>query len=483
MRHADGTTRNIELVLKNLLDDPAVSGIVVNYHDVTQRRALEDELRHQAFHDSLTGLANRALFLDRLQHAMTRRRRFGHPLAILFVDLDDFKTVNDSLGHTEGDRLLVAVAERLQGVLRDSDTIARMGGDEFAVLVEDAVDNDAPLDVANRILEALQAPFAYGGRDLFVRASIGVAGWSSRDETAEDLIRNADMSMYTAKANGKNRIEAFEPRMHEAALARLALKGDLEHALERKEFFLQYQPIVRLSDGEVTGVEALLRWRHPQRGIVNPTDFVHVAEETGLIVPLGYWVLEQACRQALAWDAGEQTRNLTVAVNVSGRQVQQPGFVAEVRRTLEQTGVVPGRVTLEFTESVLMNDTEKTLTTLGALKRLGIRLAIDDFGTGYSSLSYLRRFPIDELKIDRSFITGMQTGPAQLAVVRSIIKLGETLHLDTVAEGIELADQLDSLRALETSHGQGFLFSRPVNPEDVGRAIEGRTHSVRRNVA
>ena len=474
MRHADGTPRNVELVLKNLLDDPAVRGIVVNYHDVTERRALENELRHQAFHDSLTGLANRALFLDRLQHAMTRKRRFGHPLAVLFVDLDDFKTVNDSLGHTEGDRLLVSVAERLHSVLRESDTIARMGGDEFAVLVEDAVDSDAPLDVANRIMDALQPPFTSTGRDLFVRASIGVAAWNSRDETAEDLIRNADMSMYTAKANGKNRIEAFEPRMHDAAMARLALKGDLEHALERKEFFLQYQPIVRLSDGRVTGVEALLRWRHPQRGVVNPMEFVHVAEETGMIVPLGFWVLEQACHQAQTWDKDERTRNLTIAVNVSGRQVQQPGFVAEVRHALQESGVDAGRLTLEFTESVLMNDTEKTLATLAALKRLGIRLAIDDFGTGYSSLSYLRRFPIDELKIDRSFITGMQTGPAQLAVVRSIVKLGETLHLDTVAEGIEISDQLESLRALDASHGQGFLFSRPIDAEDVPRAMEGR---------
>ncbi len=249
MRHADGTLRHVEVGLKNLLEDPAVEGVVVNYRDVTARRALEDELRHQAFHDSLTGLANRALFLDRLQHAMSRKRGFGQPLAILFVDLDDFKTVNDSLGHTEGDRLLVAVSDRLRSVLRTGDTIARMGGDEFAVLIEDAIDTDAPLDVASRIMGALQPPLEHDGNDLYVRASIGLSVWNSGDETAEDLIRNADMSMYTAKANGKNRIEVFEPGMHEAALARLALKGDLEHALERSEFFLQYQPIVRLADG------------------------------------------------------------------------------------------------------------------------------------------------------------------------------------------------------------------------------------------
>jgi diguanylate cyclase (GGDEF)-like protein/PAS domain S-box-containing protein len=471
MRHADGTWRHIELVLKNLLDDPAVEGIVVNYRDVTKRRALEDELRHQAFHDSLTGLANRALFLDRLEHAMSSKRRFGHPLAVLFVDLDDFKTVNDSLGHTEGDRLLVAVAERLRSVLRTGDTIARMGGDEFAVLVEDAVDTDAPMDVAARILAALEAPFPHRRNDLFVRASIGLSVWdAATDEKAEDLIRNADMSMYTAKANGKNRIESFEPHMHEAALARLALKGDLEHALERNEFFLQYQPIVRLTDGVVTGVEALLRWRHPRRGLVMPTDFIPIAEETGLIVPLGQWVIEQACRQARAWDLAAQTRDLGISVNVSGRQVEHPEFVADLGKTLDGSQVAPRRITLEFTESVLMRDTSKTIETLAALKRLGVRLAIDDFGTGYSSLSYLRRFPIDELKIDRSFITGIAS-PEQLTVVRSIIELGENLHLETVAEGIEELTQLNSLRSLDASHGQGFLFFRPLDAADVAGAI------------
>jgi diguanylate cyclase (GGDEF)-like protein/PAS domain S-box-containing protein len=485
MRHADGTWRHIELVLKNLVDDPAVAGVVVNYRDVTERRALEDELRHQAFHDSLTGLANRALFNDRLEHAMSRKRRFGHPLAVLFVDLDDFKTVNDSLGHTEGDQLLVSVADRLRSVLRSGDTIARMGGDEFAVLIEDAVDSDAPMDVASRILGALEAPFQHRGTDLFVRASVGLSVWDATDEKAEELIRNADMSMYTAKANGKNRIEVFEPHMHEAALARLALKGDLEHALERNEFFLQYQPIVRLADGAVTGVEALLRWRHPRRGLVMPMDFIPVAEETGLIVPLGYWVIEQACLQARAWDGVPQTRDLSVSVNVSGRQVQEPEFVDELSKTLAATHVPAGRITLEFTESVLMRDTQKTFETLAALKRLGVRLAIDDFGTGYSSLSYLRRFPIDELKIDRSFITGMASGPEQLAVVRSIVELGESLHLETVAEGIEEVAQLAKLRSVDASHGQGFLFVRPLNAGDVATAIAEyasgqRTTSTRR---
>jgi diguanylate cyclase (GGDEF)-like protein/PAS domain S-box-containing protein len=472
--HADGTQRDLEFVLKNLVDDPAVSGVVVNYRDVTERRKLEDELRHQAFHDSLTNLANRALFLDRLQHAMERTRGFGHPLAVLFIDLDDFKTVNDSLGHGEGDRLLVGVAERLRAVLRGGDTVARMGGDEFAVLVEDATDADAPLEVAGRLLACLQAPFDHDGKELYVRASVGVASWDSSAATAEDLIRNADMSMYTAKANGKNRVEVFEPGMHQAALARLALRGDLERAVERHEFFLQYQPIVRLADGAITGVEALLRWQHPTRGVVGPLDFIPVAEETGLIVPLGMWVLEAATRQLAEWDQAKRTSGLRMNVNVSVRQVQRHEFADEVRATLAAAGVAPARVTLEFTESVIMRDTERTLATLDALKAVGVRLSIDDFGTGYSSLSYLRRFPIDELKIDRSFVATMAQERGQLAVVRSVVRLGETLGLETVAEGVEDDQQLASLRTLRSAYGQGFLFSRPVNAADLPALLDKR---------
>ncbi|MEP7361177.1 MAG: EAL domain-containing protein [Chloroflexota bacterium] len=465
--HADGSQRDFEFVMKNLVDDPAVSGVVVNYRDVTERRKLEDELRLQAFHDPLTGLANRALFLDRLQHAMERQRGFGRQLAVLFIDLDDFKTVNDSLGHGAGDRLLVGVAERLRGVLRDGDTVARMGGDEFAVLVEDATDGDAPVEVAGRLLACLQAPFDHDGKELYVRASVGVASWESSSETAEDLIRNADMSMYTAKANGKNLVAVFEPGMHQAALDRLALRGDLERAVERHEFFLQYQPIVRLADGVITGVEALLRWQHPSRGVVGPLEFIPVAEETGLIVPLGMWVLEAATRQLAQWDQAKRTRGLRMNINVSVRQVQRREFVDEVRTTLAAAGVTPARVTLEFTESVIMRDTEHTLATLDALKAVGVRLSIDDFGTGYSSLSYLRRFPIDELKIDRSFVATMAQERGQLAVVRSVVRLGETLGLDTVAEGVEDDQQLASLRSLRSAYGQGFLFSRPVNAADI----------------
>ena len=485
--HADTSWRWIEAVAKNLLDDPAVGGIVVNYRDVTMRKALEDELRHQAFHDSLTGLANRALFADRLEHALSRIRRGRQSLAVLFIDLDDFKNVNDSLGHGEGDQLLMAVAERLRAALRAGDTIARMGGDEFAVLVEDPVDASEPIELAQRLLTTLQAPFERGGKELFVHASVGVAT-SSPKQTGEELLRNADISMYTAKSNGKNRIEVFEPSMHTAALARLALKGDLERALERDEFALLYQPVMDLQTRDVVGVEALVRWHHPERGVVGPTEFIPVAEETGMIIPLGRWVLEQACRQARLWDLESPARALTMNVNVSGRQVTEPGFVDEVAQVLKVTGLEPGRLVLEFTEGVLIQDTAATMTTLSELKRLGVRLAIDDFGTGYSSLSYLRRFPIDVLKIDRSFVASMSTGPDHAALVRSILKLSETLHLETVAEGIEEAEQLADLLSLGADLGQGFFFAEPLDPKAISTLLttQGghiRGASVERNVA
>jgi diguanylate cyclase (GGDEF)-like protein/PAS domain S-box-containing protein len=461
--HADGTWIVLEVVGKNLLDDPAVGGIVVNYRDVTGRKALEDELKRQAFHDSLTGLANRALFADRLEHAISRSGRSRTPLAVLFVDLDDFKTVNDSLGHGEGDQLLIAVAERLRDGVRAGDTIARMGGDEFAILVEDPTDADAPIEVGRRLLERLEAPFQHGAKELFVHASIGIAVTRSLDHTADEVLRNADVAMYTAKSNGKNRVEVFEPAMHAAALTRLALKGDLERALERNEFSLVYQPIVRLDPGRLSGVEALLRWQHRERGTVGPTDFIPVAEETGLILPLGRWVLERACTQAATWNA-ISPHPITMSVNVSGRQLQQPGFVGEVAEVLATTGLAPHLLTLELTESVLMHDAEAATAMLVELKALGLRLAIDDFGTGYSSLNYLRRFPIDELKIDRSFVASLQDGPAQAAVVLSILRLSETLHLETVAEGIEERSQLTALRDLGAELGQGYLFARPLDP-------------------
>jgi len=465
--HADGEYRLIEATGKNLVSDPAVGGIVVNYRDISERRALEDELRHQAFHDSLTGLANRALFADRLEHALSRLRRSRNRLAVLFLDLDDFKTINDSLGHGEGDQLLIAVADRLREVIRAGDTIARMGGDEFAVLVEPGT-GSSPMEVAGRVLTTLQAPFRIGGKELFVHASVGVAQSTSPRETPEELLRNADASMYMAKSHGKNRIEVFEPSMHAAALARFAIKGDLERALDRAEFEVLYQPIVRLNTREIVGVEALVRWHHPERGLILPNEFIAVAEETGLIIPLGRWVLGQACRQARLWETVRPNRPLSMSVNVSGRQVAEPGFVASVAEVLAETQLEPSRLVLEFTEGVLMHDTEMTHTTLADLKALAVRLAIDDFGTGFSSLNYLRSFPIDVLKIDGSFVASMSAGADQRAVVRAILRLGETLHLSTIAEGIEDAGQIADLRALGATLGQGYFFARPLTAEEIG---------------
>jgi diguanylate cyclase (GGDEF)-like protein/PAS domain S-box-containing protein len=470
VRHADGSWRSIEAVVKNLLDDPAVGGIVVNYRDITSRKELENELRVRAFHDALTGLANRALFVDRLGHALARTRRTRERIAVLFLDLDDFKTINDSLGHGEGDQLLRATSERLRGALRGGDTIARMGGDEFAILVEDA-DAGPPREVAERLLDTLQAPFQRGDRELFVHASVGVAVVSGRNTSAEELLRNADAAMYIAKSRGKNRIIEFEPGMHRAALARLALKVDLERALEREEFLLLYQPIVDLATGRATGVEALLRWRNPARRLISPAEFVPLAEETGLIIPLGRWVLEQACREARRWNDAAPSAALAVSVNVSGRQVAEPEFVAVVAEALRQSGLSPHLLVLEFTENVLIVDTEQSAATLAALKSLGVRLAIDDFGTGFSSLGYLRRFPIDVLKIDGSFVASLSGGHEQRAVVDAILRLGETLHLETVVEGIEEAHQVADLRSMGATFGQGHYFARPMPAEDIDALV------------
>jgi EAL domain-containing protein (putative c-di-GMP-specific phosphodiesterase class I) len=322
-------------------------------------------------------------------------------------------------------------------------------------------------------MAVLQAPFTHGGKELFVHASVGVAIMTAREQTADELLRNADVSMYMAKNKGKNRIEVFEPSMHAAAQARLALKGDLERALERNEFFVLYQPVIDLTTLDVVGVEALLRWRHPERGVVGPMEFIPVAEETGLIIQVGRWVLDQSCRQSREWDALAPGRPLVISVNVSGRQVAEPGFVAEVAGVLAATGLDPARLVLEFTENVLMQDTDATMGTLQALKGLGIRLAIDDFGTGYSSLSYVRQFPIDVLKIDKSFVRSMAQGADESALMQSILTLSETLHLETVAEGIEEAGQLTQLQTLGADLGQGFLFAKPMAASEISALVSG----------
>ena len=466
-RHADGSWRFIEGVAKNVLDDPAIRGVVLNYRDVTDRHSLEEQLRHQAFHDSLTGLPNRALFLDRLGHGLARTRRGQDPLAVVFLDLDDFKAVNDSLGHAAGDELLVAVSSRIRATVREADTAARMGGDEFAILLEETSTAEAAREITGRILEAIRAPFRLLDRDVAIHASAGIAMYSSPEQTADELLRNADISMYSAKTQGKDRLVVYEPSVHDAAVGLMQLKTDLQFALARGEFGLVYQPLVDLDTSAIRGVEALLRWHHPRRGLVGPTDFVPLAEDSGLIVPIGRWVLEQACLQARVWHAARGGRGLEMSVNLSGRQIEDPDLVADVRRALDEAGLDPGLLTLEITESVLMRDAEATIDVLRRLREIGVRLAIDDFGTGYSSLSYLRRLPVDILKIDRSFVSVVDAGPDEAALVRSIVSLGRSLRLETIAEGIEQPGQLAELRALGTVMGQGFLFAKPLAPEEV----------------
>jgi diguanylate cyclase (GGDEF)-like protein/PAS domain S-box-containing protein len=463
--HADGSWRTLQAIAKNLLDDPAVGGVVVNYRDVTERNALEEQLRHQAFHDVLTGLANRSLFRDRLGHALARASRGGWPTAVLYLDLDDFKAVNDRLGHAEGDRLLVAVGERLRSATRAGDTVARLGGDEFAIIIEES-EAVAAGQSAARILEAFARPFTLGEREVSARASIGIAIQSADGGDADELLRRADIAMYAAKARGGDCHVTYEAQLQGPTVARMELKADLRGALERGELHIEYQPIVELDSGAITGSEALMRWDHPAHGPVPPIEFIPLAEENGVILELGRWILESACRQTKAWQV-ETGASLTVSVNVSGRQMADSAFVADVGRALSVSGLDPHNLTLEITESVLIHDVEATVAAFRALKLLGIRLAIDDFGTGYSSLSYLRQFPIDILKVDRSFVASLDGSSDAGALVRSILNLSATLRLDTVAEGIETSVQRDALQGLGAQRGQGYLFARPMRPDDL----------------
>jgi diguanylate cyclase (GGDEF)-like protein len=436
--------------------------------NVRQLRELNDQLTHQAFHDSLTGLANRARLTDRVQQALERAARRQQQVVILFIDLDNFKAINDSLGHAAGDQLLVAVSERVRACLRASDTPARLGGDEFAVLLEDVDGPDEAIRVAQRILDSVQMPFGLSQKDVFVNASIGIAVSHLGEVAADELLRNADVAMYAAKEAGKGRYEIFESRLHTAVLERLALEADLRNAIERNELVLHYQPTVCLTSGEISGVEALVRWNHPKRGMVPPLDFISSAESSGLIVPIGRWVLREACRQGREWHRSQPgAEQLSIAVNLSVRQLQEPSIVDDVAEALEWSGLPPELLVLELTESLLMHEADTTVERLWALKALGVRLAIDDFGTGYSSLSYLRRFPVDILKIDRSFVSGVGGGLQDTVLTEAIVGLSRTLRLQVVAEGIEAPAQLEVLRRLGCQFGQGYFFSRPLAVADL----------------
>jgi diguanylate cyclase (GGDEF)-like protein/PAS domain S-box-containing protein len=470
---ADDSVIHAEVVGVHLLDNPDVNGIVLTIRDVTGRRTLEDQLRHQAFHDALTGLSNRALFLDRVEHALARIRRSDSPIpAVAFIDLDDFKLVNDSLGHGAGDELLRAVADRLRGCLRSGDTPARLGGDEFAVLLEDAPDTRAVVEVAERILDALHSPIVVDGREVYARASIGIATRRGPTTTPEELLRNADLAMYTAKANGKGCIEMFEPAMHHRAVDRLAIRGELERAVERGEIGVAYQPIVRLDTGELVAFEALARWNHPERGAVSPTEFVPIAEDTGLIVPLGKLVLERACQQLSTWLRANPMATWRMSVNLSARQLLAPDLVTTVRTATAAADLEPSSLILELTESVLLADSERVLRRLHRLKDLGLQIAIDDFGTGYSSLSYLQRVPFDILKIDRAFVAALRHEDPQTTLVRTIMDLGRTLGRTAIAEGIEEQVELEGLLALGCELGQGMHFGSAADAASLERDLD-----------
>jgi len=461
-------------------DGPGGAVLVGMVQDVTARKALEAELAHQAFHDPLTGLANRTLFRDRVEHALSRLGRADarhERAAVLFLDLDDFKMVNDSLGHAAGDALLETVARRLLSATRGCDTVGRLGGDEFAVLLEGMAEDGDVQAVVERIYASLRVPVALDGTDVRAAASIGVA-YAHGVADADKLLRNADVAMYHAKAAGKGRHAVFEPAMHAAVLARIGLERDLRRAVSRLgqseegEFFLVYQPVVELADGRIVGLEALLRWQHPTRGLVSPAHFIPAAEETGLIVPLGLWVLRTACAQLGRWKAAFPDGCMpSVAVNLSGRQLEDDALVGDIAAVLAETGVEPERLTLEITESIVMRRTDETLDRLYALKALGVRLAIDDFGTGYSSLAYLQKFPVDVLKIDKMFVDGVARGGSDAALARTIVALGEMLQLRTVAEGVEHAAQRDELAALGCHFAQGYLFARPLSVADATQLL------------
>ncbi|MDQ4125350.1 MAG: EAL domain-containing protein [Actinomycetota bacterium] len=478
VRHQDGSFKDLEVTATNLLDDQNVGGIVLNARDISQRKvaerdneALQEQLAHQAFHDPLTGLANRALLRERLQHALARVARSREPLAVMFIDLDEFKAVNDSLGHDVGDELLKSVSARLRESVRPADTIARLGGDEFAILLEGMFSAAEAPRVAERIIRTFTTPFELDGHPVSIGASIGLALKDGKEGT-EELLGNADVAMYAAKARGRGCYEVYRPELRLARTQRIRQELDLQTALSRHEFLVEYQPIVDMETGRMSGAEALVRWAHPTRGVIPPNDFVELAEETGLIVPLGRWVLREACAQGVALKkAHPDGASLKVSVNLSVRQFQEVDLVQQVAETLAATRFPASDLVLEITESVFLNDSPATLATIKGLKDLGVTIAIDDFGTGYSSLSYLRTFPIDMLKIDRSFIDGIDRGVEDAALARAIVQIGENLNLRIVAEGIETPEQLREVRRLGCHEGQGFFLGIPLGHEGLRELV------------
>ena len=473
IRHADGSYRWMlarGLAVRDA--NGAVSRIAGSQTETTARKKAEAQLLHDAFHDALTGLANRALFLDRLQMTLgAARRKANDQFAVLFLDMDRFKNVNDSLGHAAGDRLLQMLAERLETFLRPGDTLARLGGDEFAILINDINDPGGAVHVAKRLQSLLGKRFLIDQNEVFVSASIGIALSSTGYSSADEILRDADIAMYRAKAAGKNRYEIFDHQMHEAAVALLKLEMDLRRSLEAGDFVMYYQPIVALGGGRMVGFEGLVRWRHPERGLVAPQQFIAVAEETGLIVPLGWWVLTESCNQLGRWQKRyPMDPPLSVSVNVSGKIFRQREMVPKIISILEEAKLTPSSLRLEITENILMDHGEAALERLAELRALGVQLHVDDFGTGYSSLSYLQRFHYDTLKIDRSFVANMEQSEDADAIIETILGLANMLGMNVIAEGIETAEQCRLLRGMQCPQGQGFWFSHPL-PADQAEAM------------
>ncbi len=467
LRHRDGTYRWVlarGLAVRG--EDGEPTRIAGSLSDIDGRKKTEEQLLHDALHDALTQLPNSALFLDRLGMAIAHaERRPGYLFGVLFFDLDRFKVINDSLGHSVGDRLLIAIARRLLSFLRPGDTVARLGGDEFAILANDIEDPSDVTRIAERVHEELSRPFDLDGYEVFTTASIGIALSSTGYRRAQDLLRDADIAMYRAKSLGKNQHAIFDEAMHHHAVELLKLETDLRRAVDRKEFEMFYQPIVALDRGRIEGFEALVRWRHPERGLVEPQEFIPVAEETGLIVPIGWDVLQEACAQMATWKAEfPHVRPLALSVNLSGKQFAQPDLLDRIEQILDSTGLDPMTLRIEFTESLIMDDAEGAVTKLKRLREIGIQLHIDDFGTGYSSLSYLHRLPTHTIKIDRSFVSRMSERSNHAEIVETIVSLARNLGMQVAAEGLETADQLARARALQCELGQGFFFSEPLEP-------------------
>ena len=468
------------------------SNFIFQVQDITDRKRAEQRLVHDALHDALTGLPNRVLFLDRLHVSFNRaQRHFDNYFTVLFLDFDRFKLVNDSFGHITGDKLLIEISTRLQNMLRSSDTVARLGGDEFAMLVDEIANIDEALPIVDRILGEMKKPFDIEGKSLYATVSIGIAAWS-RDYASPDLLlRDADTALYQAKSMGRDRYEIFDDDMHAKAFNLLQMETDLRHALEQNQFCVFYQPIIKLKTGTLSGFEALIRWNHPIRGMISPMEFIPVAEETGLILPIGEWILGEACRQLKIWQAkpGYST-DLWVSVNVSSKQFLKPDFVRTVIETLEISGLHPASLKLEITESAMVENIDYVVSVMEELKSLGVMLSIDDFGTGYASLSNLHKLPLSSLKIDRSFVREIHSSIENDEIVETIVKLAKSLDLEIIAEGIETQEQLLQLKDLSCQMGQGFYFARPLDVTGVETMLEnrmicdqGETESIKREIA